>query len=103
MVNFSKTDLPAIGFALRRGGRVQIRYMPGRSLFSGIGPVYSFESLEGEDSNRSKGTGSLFLLRAIRIPMADLSKRLDMTLAAVSYAVKRGEKIAKEAGCHLDD
>ncbi|MBW2569528.1 MAG: hypothetical protein JRD93_04485 [Deltaproteobacteria bacterium] len=27
------------------------------------------------------------------------SKRLDMTLAAVSYAVKRGEKIAKEAGC----
>ena len=39
----------------------------------------------------------------LRIPMADLSKRLDMTLAAVSYAVKRGEKIAKEAGCHLDD
>jgi len=37
------------------------------------------------------------------IPMADLSKRLDMTLAAVSYAVKKGEKIAKEAGCHLDD
>ena len=37
------------------------------------------------------------------ISMADLSKRLDMTLAAVSYAVIRGEKIAKEAGCHLDD
>ncbi|MEA3416436.1 MAG: hypothetical protein U9R02_09835 [Thermodesulfobacteriota bacterium] len=27
---------------------------------------------------------------------ADLSKRLDMTLAAVSYAVKRGEKVAKK-------
>jgi hypothetical protein len=27
----------------------------------------------------------------------------DMTLAAVSYAVKRGEKIAKEASCHLND
>jgi len=37
------------------------------------------------------------------IPMADLSKRLDMILAAVSYAVKRGEKIAKKAGCHLND
>ena len=37
------------------------------------------------------------------IPMADLSKRLDMTLAAVSYAVKRRERIAKEAGFHLDD
>ena len=37
------------------------------------------------------------------IPMADLARKLDLTLAAVSYAVKRGEKIAKEAGCHLDD
>ncbi len=36
------------------------------------------------------------------IPMADLSKRLDMMLAAVSYAVKIREKIAKEAGLHLD-
>ncbi len=35
--------------------------------------------------------------------MADLSKRLDMTLAAVRYAVKRGEKITKEAGCYLND
>jgi REP-associated tyrosine transposase len=39
----------------------------------------------------------------LRITMADLSKRLDMTLAAVSYAVKRGEKIAKEAGWHLEE
>ena len=37
------------------------------------------------------------------IPMADLAKRLDMTLSAVSYAVKRGEKIAKKAGFYLDD
>ena len=37
------------------------------------------------------------------IPMADLAKRLDMTFAAVSCAVKRGEKIAKEPGFHLDD
>ena len=34
--------------------------------------------------------------------MADLSKRLDMTLAAVSCAVKRGEKIAKKEGYHLE-
>ena len=37
------------------------------------------------------------------IPMADLARKLDLTLAAVSYAVKRGEEIAKETGCHLDD
>ena len=30
------------------------------------------------------------------IPMVDIAKRLDMTLAAISYAVKRGETIAKE-------
>jgi len=35
--------------------------------------------------------------------MADLSKRLDMMLAGVGYAVKRGETIAKEAGCPLND
>jgi len=34
--------------------------------------------------------------------MADLSKRLDMILAAVSCAVKRGEKIAKKEGYHLE-
>jgi hypothetical protein len=30
------------------------------------------------------------------IPMAELVKKLDMTLAAISYAVKRGEITAKE-------
>ena len=37
------------------------------------------------------------------ISMADLSKRLGVTLAAVSYAVKRGEKEAKQAGFRLED
>jgi len=31
-------------------------------------------------------------------PMAALARRLNLTLAAVSFAVKRGEKAAKE-GC----
>jgi len=35
------------------------------------------------------------------IPMADLSRKLELTLAAVSYAVKRGEKIAKETDLQL--
>ena len=37
------------------------------------------------------------------IPMADLSRKFDVTLAAVSYAVKRGEKIAKENGFQLEN
>ncbi|MBN1904589.1 MAG: hypothetical protein JW927_05780 [Deltaproteobacteria bacterium] len=32
----------------------------------------------------------------IGISMAELSRRLDITMAAVSYAVSRGEKVAKE-------
>jgi len=38
----------------------------------------------------------------LRIPMVDLSKRLDMTLAGVSCAVRRGEKIAIKEGYHLE-
>ncbi|SPD73372.1 hypothetical protein PITCH_A1820001 [uncultured Desulfobacterium sp.] len=37
------------------------------------------------------------------ISMADLAKKHDMTLAAVSYAVKQGEKIAQEERCKLED
>ena len=33
--------------------------------------------------------------------MAELARRLDLTLAAVSYAVKRGEKTARETGWRL--
>jgi len=39
----------------------------------------------------------------LEMPMADLSRRLNMTLAAVSYAVKRGEIEAKERDWNLDD
>lgn len=36
------------------------------------------------------------------IPMAELARRLDLTLAAVSHAVRRGETKAKEGGWRLD-
>jgi chromosomal replication initiation ATPase DnaA len=59
----------------------------------------------GRQRNRVRARDLLCYWCAIelRIPMADLSKRLDMTLSAVSYAVKRGEKIAKGADFQLDD
>ncbi|MCD6298942.1 MAG: hypothetical protein J7M30_17500 [Deltaproteobacteria bacterium] len=37
------------------------------------------------------------------ISMADLAKRFGITIAAVSYAVKRGEETAKKGGYLLDD
>ena len=36
------------------------------------------------------------------ISMADLTRRLEITLAAVSYAVKRGEEVAKEGDYLLE-
>ena len=34
--------------------------------------------------------------------MVDLARKFDITPAAVSYAVQRGEKLAKEGGCQLE-
>jgi len=39
----------------------------------------------------------------LAIPMADLARKLDLTIAAVSYAVKRGENIQKESDWHLEE
>jgi REP element-mobilizing transposase RayT len=36
------------------------------------------------------------------MPMVDLARKLDMTPAAVSYAVQRGEKMAKKQGYRLE-
>jgi len=36
------------------------------------------------------------------IPMVDLAKRFDIMPAAVSYAVQRGEKMAKERNFQLE-
>ena len=36
------------------------------------------------------------------MPMVDLAKKFDITPAAVSYAVQRGEKMAKERGYQLE-
>jgi len=35
--------------------------------------------------------------------MSDLSRKFDLTLAAVSYTVEKGEKIAKKQGYYLGD
>ncbi len=69
----------------------------------GAQAVHSCKYLKKLIANGTRSGNTRNHGRPARFSMADLSKRLDMTLAAVSYAVKRGEKIAKEAGCHLDD
>ncbi len=60
---------------------------------------------KGRQKDRVRARDSLRYWCAIvlGIPMADLSRSLDMTITAVSYAAERGKKIVKEEGCHLND
>ena len=59
----------------------------------------------GRQRDRVRGRDLLcyWSARELGISMADLAKRLDMTLSAVSYAVERGEIEAKESGHQLVD
>ena len=109
---------------------IQIRHMPGKSPFAGIGSVYALESFRAKividlkELDRHSYCGHSALIGKkkrqrdrvwardllcywcaieLGIPVADLAKRLDLTLAAVSCAIKRGDMIAKQSGCHLDD
>jgi len=56
-----------------------------------------------KDRVRARDLACYWSAIELRIPMADLAGKLDLTLAAVSYAVKRGEKIAKEESFQLED
>jgi putative transposase len=38
----------------------------------------------------------------LRMSLVDLARKFDLTLAAVSYAVQRGEKMVKERGYQLE-
>ena len=42
-------------------------------------------------------------VNGLGIPMVDLARKFDMTPAAVSYAVWRGEQIAKDQGYQLEN
>ena len=60
---------------------------------------------KGRQKNRVQARDLVCYWSAIElgISMADLAKRLGITLSAVSYAVKRGEEIAKESDYLLED
>ena len=60
---------------------------------------------KGRQKDRVRARDLLCYWTAIElgIPMVELAKKLGMTLAAVSYAVQRGEKTAKEGHYFLED
>ncbi len=56
-----------------------------------------------QDRVRARDVLCYWVARDLGIPMVDIAKRLEMTLAAISVAVKRGETIAKENGYKLEN
>ena len=42
-------------------------------------------------------------VRDLGINMAELSRRLNLSLSGISLSVKRGERIVQEKGCKLSD
>jgi hypothetical protein len=60
---------------------------------------------KGRQKDRVKARDLLCFRCAVKpgISMTELAKRLDLSLAAVSCAVRRGEKAVKEANYMLED
>jgi hypothetical protein len=111
LISFDKDLLLLSGLEgnFSRKYRLKSRGFNFEKVAEGVSSLFDLEkddiTARGRQRDRVRGGDFLCYWCAIElgIPMADLSKRRDMTLAAVSYAVKRGAKIAKEAGFHLDD
>ncbi|MBW2139250.1 MAG: hypothetical protein JRH06_17085 [Deltaproteobacteria bacterium] len=59
----------------------------------------------GRQRERVKARDLLCYWAAVDLGMSmvDLARRFDITPGAVSYAVQRGERIAREGGYHLDN
>ncbi|MBW2005543.1 MAG: transposase, partial [Deltaproteobacteria bacterium] len=58
----------------------------------------------GRQQNRVQARDLLCYWSVVELGMSmvDLARKFDMTPAAVSYAVQRGEKMAKEQGYQLE-
>jgi len=63
---------------------------------------YITENVRQKDRVRLRDLLCYWNVVELRMPMVDLARKLDMTPAAVSYAVQRGEKMAKERGYQLE-
>ena len=58
----------------------------------------------GRQNDRVRARDLLFYWTVVELgmPMVDLARKFDITPAAVSYAVQRGEKMTKERGYQLE-
>lgn len=73
------------------------------SLLFKLEKDYIFGKGRQKDRVRARDLVCYWSVTELGSSMADLAKGFGITLSAVSYAVKRGEKIAKEGGYLLDD
>jgi hypothetical protein len=64
---------------------------------------YIFGKGRQRDRVRARDLACYWSVVELGISMADLAKKLGLTLSAVSYAVRRGEKEAKQGHLNLED
>ncbi|MDY6972886.1 MAG: hypothetical protein SV775_11210 [Thermodesulfobacteriota bacterium] len=68
----------------------------------GGGLIRSFGGWDEIKKMRLRGQDRIKAVFELGMPMVDLARRFGITPAAVSYAVQRGEKMAKERGYQLE-
>jgi len=73
------------------------------SLLFALEEEYITGKRRQQDRVRARDLLCYWCATKLGISMAELAKRLDLTLAAVSCAVKRGDKVAKEGNFILED
>ena len=96
--SFSKTDISPL----------YARKMPICRNWFGIFILFRVEkdyiTGTGRQKDRARAGDLLCCWTVVELgmPMVDLARKFDMTHAAVSYAVQRGESMAKERGLQLE-
>ena len=87
--------LKSLGYGFEKVfDRVSILFQVGKDYITG----------RGRQKEQVRAGDLLFYWTVVELgmPMLDLAGRFDITPAAVSYAVQRGEKMAKERGYQLE-
>ena len=77
---------------------------PIQALFMPMEDIKDHITGRGRQKDRVRARDLLCYWTVVELgmPMVDLARKFDITPAAVSYAVQRGEKMARERGCQLE-
>ncbi len=90
-------------YALKSQGYDFEKVLERVSLLFQLDKAYITARGRQKDRVRARDLVCYWSANELGMPLADLARRFGSTIAAVSYAVKRGEALAKEVGYKLTD